>query len=422
MTPTTQNQDSYAALRIPEFRYWLCAGAFTTLANRALLVAIGYQIYEVSRSPLALGFLGLIEAIPTIGLALFGGHVADRNDRRRIVLITRAVSVLAAVCFALLSLDTQVLGLAGVYAVVFVAGLARGFADPATTAFEAQVLPRHLYANATTWIGTVGQTAAIVGPTLGGFALGWFGLTTVYILVAVLYASAWIFMWLIKPKPLPPMQPQESIWQSITIGIRYVFSSQILLGCMAIDLFAVLFGGGVALLPLFAADILQVGPEGLGVLVAAPSVGALVSMLWSTRRPPIRNTGKIFLSVVAGFGISVIVFALSTNFFISLLALAASGMFDGISMVIRETTMRLFSPEHLRGRIASVNWIFIGSSNELGAFESGLAANWLGAVPAVWIGGVITLLVVLTAMVLAPQLRDLNLESHLQPVEQPGAT
>ncbi len=405
--------DTYAALRLPEFRYWLGASAFATLGGRALAVALGYQIYEVSRDPLALGLLGLIEAIPAVGLSLFGGHVADRYDRRGIVLITRAVSILAALAFALLSVNPATSNLLALYLVVFIAGIARGFADPASSAFEAQIVPRELYVNATTWGGSVWQVTSIVGPALGGLVYAWLGVTQTYVLIALLFALAWLCAALVKSKPMPPPEKHESIWQSIALGVRYVFGQQVLVGSMALDLFAVLFGGVVALLPIFASDILKVGPIGLGFLVAAPSVGALLSMLWATRHPPVKHAGKIFLGAVAGFGLSIIVFALSKNFWLSLVALMFSGLCDGVSVVIRETILRMLSPEHLRGRIASVNWVFIGSSNEIGAFESGLAASWLGTLPAVWVGGVVTLLVVAVTALVAPQLRDLNLDPRL---------
>lgn len=414
----THTADPYASLRLPEFRYWLASSIFTTLAGRALAVAIGYQIYELTRDPLALGILGLVEAIPAVGLSLFGGHFADRHDRRAIVLITRAVSVLAALALAAISLNLQTMGIAALYAVVFVAGIARGFADPAASAFEAQVVPRELYVNAATWSGSVWQATAIIGPALGGFVYAFFGVTNTYLMIATFFALAWVCMALIKSKPMPPVEEGESIWQSIRVGISYVFHHQVLIGSMALDLFAVLFGGAIALLPIYASDILQVGPQGLGLLVAAPSIGALIAMLWSTRHPPIKNAGKILLSVVAGFGVSMIVFALSRNFYLSLFALALSGMFDGISMVIRETILRLYSPEHLRGRIAAVQWIFIGSSNEIGAFESGVAARVVGAVPAVWLGGAVTLIVVGVTFVFAPQLRNMDLRPEFVPTMQ----
>ena len=412
--------DTYAALRVPEFRFWLAAAAFSTLASRALAVAIGYQIYTVTKAPLALGLLGLVQAIPAVGLSLFGGHVADRYDRRSIVLITRAVSVLAALAFAFISLDVQTTGLVALFAIVFVAGIARGFADPASSAFEAQVVPRELYMNASTWGGSVWEATAIIGPALGGLVYAWFGVTNTYLMVAALFALAWGCMALIRPKPMPPVEAHESIWQSIAVGVRYVFHHQVLLASMSLDLFAVLFGGAVALLPIFASDILNVGPAGLGFLVAAPSVGALLSMLWAMRRPPVQHAGRILLMVVAGFGVSIIVFAFSRSLWLSLLALAASGMFDGVSVIIRDTTLRMLSPENLRGRIAAVNWIFIGSSNELGAFESGVAATVLGVAPAVWLGGVATLIVVAIVSLVAPEMRALNLDPRQHSTELSG--
>jgi MFS family permease len=416
-SPQTNTHDAYAALRVPEFRYLVTAAAFSSLAGRALTVAIGYQVYTLTGSPLALGLLGLVQAIPAVSLALFGGHLADRYDRRTIVLITRGVSVLAALGFAFVSRDVQGSGLAALYAIVFIAGIARGFADPAASAFDAQVVPRELYVNASSWSGSVGEVTAIAGPTLGGVFYAAFGVTNTYLLVATFYALGWIFIALIKRKPMPPATPHESIWASIAVGVRYVYHHQVLLASMALDLFAVLFGGAVALLPIFAEDILHVGPAGLGLLVAAPSVGALASMLWATRRPPVHNAGRMLLMVVAGFGVATIFFALSTTMWLSMVALAAAGMFDGVSMVIRNTTLRMLSPEHLRGRIAAVNWIFIGSSNELGAFESGVAATLFGVVPAVLLGGLATLVVVGAAAVLAPQLRTLDLDPRLHPAD-----
>ncbi len=404
--------DSYAALRYPEFRYWLGANSFATLAGRALAVTLGYQIYELTKDPLALGVLGLVEALPSISLALFGGHIADRYNRHRIVMITRVVSCFSALAFAWISYSLQVQGLFALYAIVFVAGLARGLGDPAASAFEAQIVPRTVYINAATWGGSIGQVTAIVGPALGGFVYAWFGVTNTYLMIAVLFALAFGCILFIRPKPVPPAEKHESIWQSIAIGIRYVFHEQILVGAMALDLFAVLFGGAVALLPIFASEILKVGPSGLGILAAAPSVGALFAMLWATRRPPVKGAGKTLMAVVGGFGVTIIVFALSKNFYLSLFALMMSGLLDGISMVIRGTILRLYSPEHLRGRIAAVNWIFIGSSNEIGAFESGIAAKLLGTIPSVVVGGIATLLVVTITAFKAPKLRNLDLDPH----------
>jgi MFS family permease len=404
--------DPYASLKIPELRYLLVSIAFSRFAFRALAVVLGYQIYQLTKDPLALGILGLVEAIPALSLALFGGHVADRNDRRMIVLITDAVSIICALLFAFLS-RAEGTSLWGLYGVVFIAGLARGFADPAYSAFEAQVIPRQLMVNASSWLSSVAQASSIIGPALGGFAYAAFGARGTYLLIALFFALAWINIFLISRKPVPLAPEGEPMLRSIALGVKYVFQNQVLVGSMALDLFAVLFGGAIALLPVFASDILKVGPQGLGFLLAAPSVGALLVMLWSTRYPPSKRAGSILLWAVAGFGISIIVFAFSKNFFLSLIALAFTGVFDGISMVIRGAIVRLKSPEHMRGRIASVSWMFIGSSNEIGALESGVAARLLGTIPTVWIGGVVTLLVVAITAFLAPELRKLDLGTQV---------
>jgi MFS family permease len=383
--------------------------AFATFAGRALAVVIGYQIYQLTKDPLALGILGLVEVIPALALALFGGHVADRNDRRAILLVTDAVSILCALLFAFLS-RPEGASLWGLYGVVFLAGIARGFADPAFSAFEGQVIPRELMVNASSWLSSVGQACAIIGPALGGFAYAYLGARGTYLLIAIFFTLAWLSIFLIRSRPVPPVVESEPMLQSIALGVKYVFKNQVLVGSMSLDLFAVLFGGAIALLPVFASDILKVGPQGLGFMLAAPSVGALLVMLWSTRYPPKKRAGSLLLWAVAGFGVSIIVFALSKNFFLSLVALFFTGVFDGISMVIRGAILRLRSPEHLRGRIAAVNWMFIGSSNEIGALESGVAARFLGTIPTVWIGGVVTLLVVAVTAMFAPELRKLDLE------------
>jgi MFS family permease len=401
--------NSRAALRLPDFRRLLAAIAFTTLAGRSLAVVIGYQIYELSGDPLSLGWLGLVEAIPALSLALFGGYVADRFNRKRIVLCTQAAAVLCGVTFALISLDTQAAGLPALYAVVFAVGIARGFAEPAVAAFEVQVVPRELYVSAAALQSSVWQGCAIIGPALGGVAYGLVGASATYGAIAALFACAGLAVLRIAPRSVPPRVHGESIFRSIALGVTYVFRDQVLVGSMALDLFAVLFGGAIALLPVFATDILHVGAAGFGLLNAAPSVGALLVMLWSTRHPPVKHAGRNLMLSVAGFGVSIIVFALSTNFWLSLLALAASGGFDGVSMVIRKSIVRIMSPDHLRGRVSAVSSIFIGSSNEIGAFESGVAASLLGTVRSVWLGGVVTLLVVAATVVIAPRLRRLDL-------------
>ncbi len=414
---TLSPADSLAALRFPAVRWLLLSGVSESLASRALAVVIGYQLYRVTHSPLALGWLGLVEAVPALGLALFGGHFADREGfasgegRRRIVLFTRAVMLLTALLMSFFSAGETV-NLAALYALVFMSGLARGFGDPAASAFEMQVVPSAVYVNAASWLGSASLGAAMLGPAVGGFSFDLLRAHGAYLLIAALQLIALVAIWRVPVAYTPPVEAkgeQEPIWDSIRAGLNFVRRDQVLLGSMALDLFAVLFGGAVALLPIFADDILKVGASGLGFLVAAPSVGALVVTLWSTRRPPTKNAGRILLVSVAGFGVSIIVFALSHTFWLSLVALVFSGGFDGISMVIRRSIVRLRTPAHLRGRVASVSLLFIGSSNEIGAFESGFAASLLGTVRSVWLGGLVTLLVVGVSAWKLPELRRLSL-------------
>ncbi len=400
-----------------EFRILLLESMFAALANRSLGVVLGYQIYTLTKNPLSLGFLGLVEAIPALSLALFGGHVADRVDRRKIILVTRAIGVACMVTFALFSLEFSRFGLLALYAVVFVAGIARGFGDPAASAFEAQVIPKESFVRSGALLSSVQAATSILGPALAGFAYATLGVTTTYTIIAVLLGLSWFCIASLSSKPVEIPDNTENIWKSIAEGVRYVFANQVLVGSMALDLIAVLFGGAVALLPVFANDILHVGPIGLGVLSASTSAGTLLVMLIATRYPPTRNAGRNLLLAVTGFGFSIILFAFSRNLYLSMFALALSGAFDGISMIIRSAIQRIMSPEHMRGRIAAVTWIFIGSSNEIGAFESGFAASVLGVVRSVWMGGLVTLGVVAATSVLAPQLRDLKLEDDQKSVE-----
>jgi MFS family permease len=401
-------------IREPEFRALLGARLTTALASSALVTVVAFQTYDITRDPLSLGWLGLVEAIPALSLALFGGHLADRRDRRSIVLIASLASMLLTSTLAILS-GSGTLGLLGILAVVFAFGVASGFERPALSAFEAQVVPVDQAVRGYSFISSVSQTGSIAGPAVGGIAVALVGLPATYAGIAVLFAVATLCLSRIARKPMPERVEGEPMIDSLLIGIRYVIRTPALLGSMALDLFAVFFGGAIALLPLFATDILHVGPAGLGVLRTAPSVGALLVMLVATRRPPSRNAGPILLVSVAGFGVSMIVFGLSTTFALSLAALFVSGVTDGVSMVIRMSIVRVFSPERIRARVASVNWIFIGASNELGAFESGVAARLFGAVPSVVAGGLLTLGVVGFVAATVPALRRLDLDAVIPP-------
>jgi MFS family permease len=402
---------------LPEFRALLGSRLAGALGRSMLATVIGYQVFTLTRDPLALGWLGLAEAVPALSLALFGGHFADRHDRRRIVLITGIASVVCMLLLMALSINTESLTLIALLAVVFIAGIAGGFSSPAMSAFEMQVIPLEHAATGASWQSSVGQAGSLLGPAIGGFAYALFGPANTYLAIAILSAISVVCIWLIAPKPLPPFHEEESMRESLSKGVRFVFKNQYLVGSMALDLFAVLFGGAMAMLPIFAEEILKVGPVGLGFLRTAPSVGALGVMLIATRRPPTQNAGRNLFVCVAGFGVSMIVFALSQNFWLSMVALFFSGVTDGISMIIRSVIVRVMSPENMRGRVAAVSMVFIGASNEIGALESGMAARLLGVVPSVFWGGVLTLVLVSVTAFAAPKLRRLKFDTQQNVIE-----
>ena len=400
------------ALKIADIRLFIGSVGFFSLAGRAITVVIGFQIYQLTHSALSLGWLGLIEAIPAISISPFGGYVADHFKRRNILLITRAVSVISAVVLALLSLNTIAVSLAGLYSMIFLAGIARGFADPANTAFEAQVVPKHLTVNAASWISSTWISCAVIGAAIIGFSFDYFGAAISYFIISGFFVLSWICTILIPPKPQSMPEKREPVFKSIFIGWRYLFKKQALWASMALDMFAVFFGGAIALLPIYASDILKVGAKGLGLLNAAPSLGALITMLFATKHPPIKKAGRNLLVTISGFGICIIIFAFSHNIWLSMAALFLSGAFDGISVIIRRSIIRLLSPDEMRGRIASASSIFICASNELGAFESGMGAAWFGAVPCVALGGVITIGITVAVALFGKDMRGLKFNIH----------
>lgn len=407
------------ALRIRDVRYFIGSTAFFMLASRALVVVIGFQIYRITHNPLSLGWLGLVEAIPAISLVFLGGYAADYFNRRAILLITRAVSCMCAILLALMSWQSHEASLKGLYVVIFLAGIARGFADPANTAFEAQIVPKHLTVNGASWISSTWVSCMVLGPAIIGFIFDFWGARGSYLVITGSFIFSWICLSVIPPKHQPMPEKKESVFQSIRTGWRFVWKQQSLLAAMALDLFAVLFGGTMALLPIYADDILHVGAKGLGLLNASPAVGTLMITLMATRYPPIQRAGRNLLLAVAGFGICILIFAFSKNFWLSMSVLFLSGVFDGISVVIRRSMLRLLSPDLLRGRIAAVSWVFICASNELGAFESGVLASWIGTIPCVSAGGFITLIIVGLTAALAGQLRTLRFNPHT--LEEHGA-
>jgi MFS family permease len=399
-------------LKRPEFVYLVVSRLFAALAGIAFATTIGLQVYRLTHDPLALGLIGLIEAIPALSLALLGGYIADHYDRRKLTLITSVIEVACMALLFVIALSPERFGISAIYIAIFIYGMAAGFNRPAFSAFEQQVIPNDQVARATSTLSSVSQAGAIVGGPIAGFVIAGLGIPAAYAFVLALLTLSVALVFLIKPRPMPTPIEGETIWQSLRAGVRFVARSQPLVGSMALDLFAVLFGGAMALLPVFADDILHVGAIGLGWLRTAPSLGALVVMLWATRRPPTHNAGRNLLIVVAAFGVSFIVFALSQNFWLSMLALFFSGVFDGISMIIRGVIVRVMSPEAMRGRIAAVSWMFIGASNEVGAFESGVAASLLGTAASVFWGAVVTLGVVAVVAATMPKLRNLRLSGE----------
>ncbi len=401
--------DPRAALRLPDFRRFLTAHFTTTLGIQIQGVVVAWQMYLDTRNPLALGLIGLAEALPNIATALFAGHVADRMDRRRLALFATATLLACSLALALLaglSGEGARHRVLGVYLVIAVSGVARAFLQPARTALAAAMVPRELQANAVTWRSTAWQLGAVIGPALGGILNTLIGARGSYLVDAALIVVALAALGSIHFRALPTMPDlAEPILRSLAAGIRYLRSQQVLLGAMTLDLFSVLFGGTVALLPIFAADILHVDAWGLGVLRAAPAVGAVLMSLWLAWRPPMRRAGRALFLAIALFGCFTIAFGLARTLWLSALCLLLAGAADMVSVVIRSTLLQLLVPDHLMGRVTSVNQIFVGSSNEIGSFESGVVARLIGTVPAVLFGGGMTLLVVGGTWRLAPQLR-----------------
>jgi MFS family permease len=416
MKPTEQKikPDAYAALRVREFRLFLLYRFFTTIAIQMQGLIVGWQVYELTKDPLALGLVGLAEALPNIAVVLFAGHAADRYNRKRII-VTFTLFFLAGTAalfiFTVKRLGIlEALGVVPIYIVVAMSGIARAFLYPSIIAMMAQIIPREYYANASTWSSTMWHIGAITGPALGGLIYGFLGVRAAYISVGVFVMLSLAFFSFVRGRQFIAKNIHETLFQRLASGLRFVFKNQILLGSMSLDMFAVLFGGAIAMLPVFAAEILMVGPQGLGFLRAAPMLGSVLMSVVLAHRPPLVNAGRSLMLGIAGFGLTIICFALSRDFYLSMFLLFLSGAFDNISVIVRATAMQLITPDEMRGRVASVNAIFIGSSNEIGSFESGLAAKLMGLIPSVVFGGAMTLFIVGLTAKFAPRLRKLNLK------------
>lgn len=407
------HNDPLASMRLPEFRFLMSGRFVFIMALRMMSTLVGWWLYELTNDPLAMGLVGLAEAVPAVTLALYSGHVIDLSDKRKLLLrgVTGYLScaiVLLILSYSYYHGSTKILIVGGIYSVIFCTGIIRSFTGPSFSAILAQLVPREVLANAITWNQGTWLTASVSGHATAGFLIAAFHTTGTLVVIVSLIAIGLFLISKLLPKPPAAKSGNQGTWESVQEGLKYVFRTKEVLGALTLDLFAVLFGGAVAMVPVFAKDILKVGPIGFGWLNAAADMGAITIVALLAFRPMKRAQGKKLFFAVGGFGICIIIFAISKTFWLSFIALAMSGVLDGISMVVRGTILQLKTPDDMRGRVMSVNSMFINSSNEIGQFESGVAAKLMGLVPSVVFGGCMTLLVVITTWVKAPALRKMK--------------
>ncbi|MEO8885008.1 MAG: MFS transporter [Mucilaginibacter sp.] len=400
-------KDPFLALRYKDFRSYLGMRFFFTFAYQMQTTVLGFYIYTITHSKVAIAFIGLSEAIPAVGIALYGGYIADKYEKRKMLLLIYIGVLLSSLVIFTVTLKSM----SGyihigwivpiMYAMIFCNGVARAFYGPATFTIYAHSVPREVYPNASTWSSTSWQIASILGPMVAGFTYafgdkmiaGISGMTATFSIILLSLLIALLLVYQLRKYPAVFI-PKENIWKSLSAGLNFVFTNKMMLYAMSLDLFSVFFGGAVALLPVFALDILKVGPEGLGIMRMASSLGAAITMIVMVRFSPMDKPWRNLLIAVAGFGCCIIGFGLSTSFYITLLFLFGQGAFDAVSVIIRGTLIQLLTPDEMRGRVSAVSSMFIGSSNEIGDFESGIAAKLLNTVPAVLFGGSMTLLIV----------------------------
>jgi len=410
-TTSQVTNDPFAAVRIPEYKNLILARFCFIMGLRMMNTLVGWWVYELTNDPFAIGLVGLSEVIPALSMALYSGHIIDVSEKR--MLLLKSVLGYIGAAGVLLFLSTPFIHTRVsphnitycIYAVIFCTGIIRSFAGPIFSALIATIVPRHFLQNATTWSQGSWLSASVTGHAIGGFLIAFLGNMGTMIVICCLLISALLILTRLKPKPAFQQGSVKRTWESVKEGLRFVYKTKELLAALSLDMFAVLFGGAVAMVPVYAKDILKIGPIGFGWLNAAIDIGAICVVILLTIAPMKKAQGKKLLLAVAGFGICIILFALSQWFFLSFLALLIAGMLDGISVVVRGTVMQLKTPDHMRGRVSSVSSMFINSSNELGQFESGLAAKMLGVVPSVVFGGCMTLAVVVFTWIKAPKLR-----------------
>lgn len=417
-------KDPYESLRIKEFRVFLLLRFALVFGWSMQFIVIEWQVYSITKDPWSLALIGAFEFIPAFVMALFAGHIVDQKEKRNLLALCIAAFSLISLGLFFLTWPEIVSDwstntvLNCIYALVFFGGFLRSFFGPTIFSLIALIVPKKMYPNAATWSSSTWQMASVLGPAFAGVAIGWIGVHWSLAIVFGLVMLSLLILFQIKKKPILNPKIGEPILKSLKEGVRFVFKTKAILGAITLDMVAVLFGGAVALLPIYAQDILKVGAEGFGVLRAAPAVGAFLTMLVTAYIPISKNAGMKLLGAIFGFGITIIVFGLSSVFWISVVALFFYGVTDGVSMVIRQTILQLKTPDHMRGRVSSVNSMFVGSSNELGAFESGLTAKLMGTVTAVVFGGTMTLITVLTTGIVSPSFRKLDLTKDLEDHEK----
>jgi MFS family permease len=409
----SRKHDPFSALRLKEFNFYLANRFFLTMGIQMQSVIVGWQVYELTKDVLALGMIGLAEAIPFIIISFFSGYVADTFNRKRIILFFTFCYILVTFGLLWFSFDSNevinVYGTKPIFCMIIVVGVIRGFLSAAFPSFMSQIVPREDYANAATWNSSIWHGASILGPSIAGLIIA-VSYTSAYALDICFLVLSFLAFLFISSRPVPKREQHESLFSSLTSGIRFVFKNEIVLGALSLDLFAVLFGGAVALLPAFADSVLDAGAVELGFLRAAPAVGAVIMAFIIAYRPPKKNAGRTLFLSVGVFGLATVLFGLSTNFYAAFICLFFTGAFDNVSVVIRQTVLQLATPDNMRGRVSAVNGIFIGSSNEIGAFESGATARAFGLKPSIILGGILTIGVVILTARLAPKLRKMSME------------
>ncbi|MDX2189394.1 MAG: MFS transporter [Bacteroidota bacterium] len=407
------NHDPLGALKIHDFRVFVTARFFLTFSLQVQNVVLGWQVYQITKDPLSLGFLGLAEAVPAISVALFGGHLADTFNRKKVIIF---ISFILLVCSAGLFFNAGDLHFNQVdskvnviYLMVFLSGIARGLLGPSIFALWPTLIKnKEVFSNAVTWNSTIWQISSTLGPAIGGLLIAPLGIQGSYLLDFILMGISVVFFMQINFKPAPKVELVGGFWSNLLNGAKFVLEQKVLLSALSLDLFAVLFGGVSALLPVFAQEVLHVGSFEYGLLKSGMGIGAIIAAITLAFYPIRKRAGIFMLASVACFGVCMIGFAFSTLFIVSLLLLVVGGYFDGISVVIRATLTQTYTPDHMKGRVSAINNIFIGSSNEIGAFESGLAAKLMGLIPSVIFGGITSIGVVIATALASPRLRKLN--------------